>query len=186
MNNYDFPIFICTLIAGKFNNLLGPHRKRPGVMLLQPLWHDWDYAFYMYLWPLLYSFKACCIKKVSRLQDELKWLCLPEVRSRLQGWLPGWSNSSAKPLWLLGEWLLSAQHWIFGSRDVEIQGGCFDQERLILRKVIGLGTPEVHAWCTQTHTHNPGYSGSSIWYVAGRPWHRTVCSKATPFKTAIC
>ena len=95
-------------------------------------------------------------------------------------------------LWLLGEWLLSAQHWVFleADREVKVQGGCSDQGWLILRRVIGLGIPEVYAWPlythTHTHTHNPGYSSSSIWYVAGLPWHRTVCSKATHFKAAIC
>ena len=96
--------------------------------------------------------KHAVLKKVSLLQDWTEVAVFARSmeagsRDACQAGLAVWNL-----LWLLGKWLLSAQHWVFGSRDAEVQGGSFDQGKLILRKVIGLGTPEVRAWWADTHT----------------------------------
>ena len=46
-------------------------------------------------------------------------------------------------------------------REVKVQGGCSDQGWLILRRVIGLGIPEVYAWPLYTHTHTRTIQGTA-------------------------
>lgn len=80
----------------------------------------------MYLWPILYSFKACYIKKTSPLQDwaeEAVSAGIKEAGSRDDHWA-----SHLIAVWnlflMLEEWLLSAQHWVFS--EAEKLGGKAD------------------------------------------------------------
>lgn len=61
---------ICSLLPGEFNSLLGPHRRRYGVILSVTTLLRWRLCFYTCIYDLFYTAsKRAIFKKILLLQD---------------------------------------------------------------------------------------------------------------------